>query len=338
MWLLGSSALFGNIFAVYFRLKEKTKTPTQQVQAYLITNLAVSDFFMGVYMIILASADIHYGDDYFIYSDQWRNGITCRIAGFLSLFSSETSVFLLTIISVDRLICGVFPFSKARFTPKSAKIIGCVIWTISFILSLVPIILAGPESDFYDLSDVCIGLPLITRPSSFNLKASGIDADISFDLPVVEDSKPAWYFSIIIFLGVNLFCFLLISFCYVTVFVVLKQSSSRVGKKNREEELRLALRMLLIVGSDFLCWVPVIFMGILSQTETVVIPLQAYTWCVVFILPINSSINPYLYTISSIYTRKRYRVTPSGNVESVTDNQRSRAVIRQGAGTVESVA
>ncbi|XP_072032867.1 G-protein coupled receptor GRL101-like [Amphiura filiformis] len=314
MWVLGISALLGNFFVIIWRLKQKSaRSTTQAVQSFLITNLAVSDFLMGIYMVILASADAYFGEDYFIHSDKWRAGRICKFAGFLSLLSSEASVFFLTLISFDRFLSVVFPFSSARLTIMSAKAIGGGLWGVAFVISIVPVILAGPESDLYDLSDVCVGLPLITRPASYTIKEGGIGnplSDLELDLPVAEESKPAWYFSIIIFLGINSLCFVVILCCYIAVFVSLKVSAKKVRRRKRDEELKLAVRMAIIVGTDFVCWMPIILMGILSQTGAAVIPLQMYTWTVVLIMPINSSLNPYLYTIAALVSKRHFKVSP----------------------------
>ncbi|XP_072016513.1 uncharacterized protein [Amphiura filiformis] len=301
MWILGISALIGNVFVVAVRVKEKTTSAIQAKQSFLIGNLAVSDCLMGIYMLVLASADLYYGDEYFIYSDQWRSSKLCKLASFLSLLSSEASVFFITLISIDRFFCVVFPFGKFRLRNMSIKVAASLIWVIAFVVGLVPTLQAGPESDFYDLSDVCIGLPLITRPSSYIIQSNdvgGPDSGRSFDIPVPDKFKSAWYYSIAIFLGINLFCFLVISVCYTTMFIKVKVSGKRA--QSEQNDIKIAIRMAAIVGTDFICWMPVIIMGILSQTGAAVIPLQMYTWCVVFILPINSSINPYLYTIVSL--------------------------------------
>ena len=311
MWILGLSGLLGNLFSLFWRLKAKTRNPAQAVQSFLIANLAVSDFFMGVYMVIVASADAYYGTDYFNYSDQWRTGRPCRVAGFMSILSSEASVFFLCVISYERFMSAVFPFSKLRLTLFWSKMTVSILWLLTIVLSLVPILLAGPESDFYDLSDVCIGLPLITRPSNFQFETNDLSQSLTFTLPVNEGSKPAWYFSIVIFLGVNLLCFVGILVCYIAIFWSLKRSSSRVNRSgNGKDEMKMAVKMAVIVGTDFVCWMPVIIMGILSQTGLVVLPLETYTWAVVFVLPINSSLNPYLYTIASLVARRKNRIAP----------------------------
>ena len=310
MWILGLSALFGNMFTMIWRMKEKSKNPRQSVQNFLISNLAMSDFLMGGYMLILAGADLYYGETYFIHADAWRSGPLCKCAGFICLLSSEASVFLLSLISFDRFLCAVFPFSKVRLNPKSAYVTTFAIWVLTFVVSIVPILTSGPDSDWYDLSDVCVGLPLITRPASFEFKAGGVGDEVSFDLPVAKDTKPAWFFSIALFLGVNLICFFLILVCYIAIFIRLRQSGQRVNR-NSEDDKKIAIKMAVIVGTDFLCWVPVILMGILSQTGAVVIPLEAYIWSVVFLLPVNSSLNPYLYTLASLIASRQNRVVPS---------------------------
>ncbi len=264
---------------------------------------------MGIYMLILASVDVYYGDEYFMHSEVWRSSKLCKFASFLSLLSSEASVFFITLISIDRFLCLVFPFSPVQLQMKSTKIVVFILWLFAMTLGIVPTIFAGPESDYYDLSDVCIGLPLITRPASYTIESGNIggdDSGRSFDLPVADEFKPAWYFSIAIFLGLNLLCFLIIFLCYFTIFVYIKMSRKRVKRDSkREEDLKIAIRMAAIIGTDFICWMPVIAMGIASQTGLVIIPLEMYVWSVVFILPINSSLNPYLYTIASMISDQR---------------------------------
>ncbi len=224
----------------------------------------------------------------------------------MALLATEASVFFITLISIDRFLSVVFPFGTVKLRSKSSKISVAIIWVVSLIVALVPVLLAGPQSDFYDLSDVCIGLPLITRPASFKIEPSGISNRIALDITVgfADSSRPAWYFSITLFLGVNLICFLTILVCYVFILMSARKSSAMAGRKEIKEEMKMAIKMAAIVGTDFLCWFPVIMMGILSQTGTVIIPLDAYVWCVVFVLPINSSLNPYLYTLANLSNRK----------------------------------
>ncbi len=326
MWILGLSACLGNMLVIVLRLREKNKHSSKAVHSFLVFNLAVSDFMMGSYMLILSSVDVYYGDRYFEYSDAWRASNVCRFAGFLSLLASEGSVFFITVITIDRFLCIVFPFSQVHLRYTSARVVIGTLWVISFTISLIPTLYADPDSDLYDLSDVCIGLPLITRPTDFTTLKSDVggpdSGGKSFDLPVATGSKPAWFFSIFLFLGVNLFCFLIIAVCYTVIFIKVKLSLKDVKRKmGMGEEIKMAMKMAIIVGTDFLCWMPIVIMGILSQTGLAVIPLQMYTWSVVFILPINSSLNPYLYTISSAYAEHKKEQSQSMRMQSMGNSR-----------------
>ena len=306
IWVLGLSALIGNALVIISRCLTKDTTEKSVIQSWLILNLAISDFIMGIYMVIMGSVDMYFSDEYYNYSEVWRTSSLCRFAGFLSLLSSETSVGFLTVLSVDRFLCICFPFGDIRLTKSSAKLATFSLWLVVTCVSVASVVLADSDSDFYGLSDVCIGLPLITRPSSYTILASDVVGGDSlssnvFSVPVTNDTKPAWYFSIAIFLGVNSVCFLVVCVCYVAIFVKVKASSRSIRRNKRNnDEIKMAIKMAFIVGTDLFCWMPIIAMGILSQTRILVIPLTAYVWSVVFILPINSSLNPYLYTIATM--------------------------------------
>ena len=92
MWLIRLNAIGGN---VYVLCQRKTKGDKNEVQNFLLSNLAMSDLLMGVYMLLIASADLYFGEHFPMQAEMWRSGITCRIAGTLSILSSEASVFFL---------------------------------------------------------------------------------------------------------------------------------------------------------------------------------------------------------------------------------------------------
>ena len=121
---------------------------------------------------------------------------------------------------------------------------------------------------------------------------------------------PSWGYSVAVYLGLNLACCVTILVCYLAIAYVVfcKAPLQEVGDRaqHRKNEAIMALRMLLIVGTDFCCWMPVIIMGILSMTEAISISADTHAWIVVFLIPINSSLNPYLYTLSyyNIFSQK----------------------------------
>ncbi|XP_041475033.1 G-protein coupled receptor GRL101-like isoform X1 [Lytechinus variegatus] len=316
MWLLGASAFFGNAFVLVMRLRAqrdlKRARKTVKIQSLLIINLATADLLTGLYMLVLAAADTAFGSEYFVYAAEWREGLPCKIIGILALLSGEASVLILALISIDRLLVVVFPFGPVHLSVRSVKIWAAVIWIFSTIAGILPPIITSVLSEdavgyFYIYSDVCLGLPLI-RSTDVDLVVEEYDyetGNVDYTLNYIADGKYAYY-AILVFIGLNLLCFLIILFSYVAIFVYARRTARRAKRTpEREQELRLAARMALIVGTDFCCWMPIIILGILTQTGAVSVSTQMYAWCVVFIIPINSAVNPFLYTFGEACTRGR---------------------------------
>ncbi|XP_038052304.1 relaxin receptor 2-like [Patiria miniata] len=343
MWILGISALVGNIYVMVWRCRERTAgRESRVVQSFLVFNLAVSDALMGLYMLIIASADAYFGKSYFTMSMEWRTSPTCKFAGFISIIGTEASVFFLTLISIDRFLSIVFPFSTYHLRPKSSQIAALCVWIGTMIIGLVPIILASDStSDFYGLSDVCIGLPLMTKVTEYEVVDQQIDAggvaNIIVGIPYPVDYRASWFFSIALFLGVNLLCFTVILICYIAIFRRVRASSKKVSSSSRDDEQRLAIKMAAIILTDFVCWVPVIIMGILSQARVVEIPTEAYAWIVVFILPINSSLNPYLYTIADLCYQQQKAASVRRKSKLAMKNARSNSENRSNVPVVKTV-
>ena len=65
--------MVGNIIVIIWRFRERKHVSQNKIQILLIMNLAISDLLMGVYMIIIGSADGYFGQDYFLYATEWRS-------------------------------------------------------------------------------------------------------------------------------------------------------------------------------------------------------------------------------------------------------------------------
>ena len=325
MWLIGINALAGNIFVLAWR---KSQTLKNKAQALLLSNLAMSDLLMGVYMILIASADVYFGQYFPMRAESWRSGITCRIAGAISISSSEASVFFIMLISVDRFINIKYPHSTKKLNKQSVIKVCLITWVISMALGIVPSILAGVNPQFYDNSHVCIGLPLaLVRGYSVNVTSERICPGQGFCYKKIiaesisHEEDFGMYFSSIVFLGVNCICYLTILLCYVEIVRTVYKSSKRAGlNKDMKEQIRMTVKVAAIVTTDFMCWFPIILCGILVQSRLLTLTPAFFAWSVTFILPINSAINPYLYTISSIISSRLKQVESSsmGNSQQHT--------------------
>ena len=259
-------------------------------------------------------------------SETWRSGIACRISGALSITSSQGSVFFVTLLSIDRFINIKFTYSTRKLRKTSTIITTMLLWIISLALGIVPSILAGVSFKFYDNSHVCIGLPLAltkTYSNTHSFKDIYIrDLNIFYEIDTFTTKFSALvnglYYSSALFLGVNCICYLVILGCYIEIYRTVRKSSQQSGRtQDMEEQIKLTVKISAIVATDFICWAPVICLGILVQTRVITLPPSVYAWCVTFVLPLNSSINPYLYTISNIISEYRKKRAEKKNVEQI---------------------
>lgn len=120
-----------------------------------------------------------------------------------------------------------------------------------------------------------------------------------------------------VFIALNLAAFLFIVAAYITIIVKVSKSQQRVkahgesevSSNNIKRESALARKVFAIILTDFSCWVPVIIVSILALVgrfhdgEG-----EVYVIFAVFVLPVNSSINPVLYTFSTPKVRVECKV------------------------------
>jgi hypothetical protein len=204
------------------------------------------------------------------------------------MLSSEVSVVMLTIITADRLKSIVYPMKFRKLSYKCALVLCLITWALGLLISLLPLTNLGYFYDaeekigFYGRSSVCLPLQLSTS------RLAG------------------WQYSASLFIAFNFAAFMFILFAYIAIFVTVKKSSSKAKSKNTKKETAMAWKVMIIVLTDFCCWMPVIIIGILSLTGDFNDPQgHAYIWIATFVLPVNSSINPILYTFCNSDVRRK---------------------------------
>ena len=150
--------------------------------------------------------------------------------------------------------------------------------------------LARRPVHFYGNDGVCLFKYFVRTDDarrSRNSSLSKEEAKYSQNDPVV------W-----IMLAVNLICFIIITVCYIRITRRTGKSTRQSGQcdnvERRKENRNLQRRVMMIIATDFLCWVPFIFISALHNLRKI----DASTWYVPFamtVLPINSVINPLIY-------------------------------------------
>ena len=284
IWILGILALLGNLLVIVWRGLDREEN---RVHSFLLINLAAADLLMGVYLLTIAVMDLRWQGEYFKHDIAWRSGIGCQSVGALSMLSSEVSVLILTIITLDRLICIVFPFKFKRLTYKRAVLVCAGIWSFGLLISIIPI---SGISYFYDES------------GQFGFYSRSA---VCLPLQLSEETPAGWQYSVTFFVGLNSISFTFILFAYIAMLWTVKRVSNAVRSTNINKESAMAKRLVFIVMTDFCCWMPIIIINILSLSGNFKDSQKiAYVWIAVFVLPLNSSINPILYTFSTTRAKR----------------------------------
>ena len=238
LWITGLLGLLGNTLAFIYRLVDSKRMKIGY--GIFVANLAVSDFLMGIYLVIIASADMYYRGSYIYNDEYWRHGWLCQTAGVLATLSSEASVLFICLITLDRLLVIKYPFGDYRMTQKPSWIFASATWLFSLLVSLIPLVYPPFHGEFYAKSGVCLALPL------------------------TKDRPTGWLYSFLLFVAFNLSFVLLIVFGQWSIFSEVTSSSKKSlgkGKMNRKKELRVARNLLLVAFTDFMCWFPIGMLG-----------------------------------------------------------------------------
>ena len=274
-------ALLGNLGSFVYRVF-LLKASSQLGFGVFVTHLCVSDFLMGVYLLIIGVADRLYQGAYLWNDTAWKESGFCRVAGFLSLLSSEVSAFLVCLITLDRCLVLKFPFSRLRFRKRSAHVACALAWTAGLVLSAVPLLPVTSHWHFYSQTGICI------------------------PLPITRKAFPGHFYSFAIMITFNFALFILIAlgqaFIYWSV-TTNRMSSSDTSRKS--QDLTIARRLITVAVSDFLCWFPIGLLGSLAAYSGVAIPSGVNVAMAIFVLPLNSALNPFLYTLNILLERRR---------------------------------
>ncbi|XP_033762897.1 relaxin receptor 2-like [Pecten maximus] len=306
LWIIGISALLGNFTVIFYRLVFD-RDNIKNTYAIFVLNLGVSDFFMGIYLAIIGIADYYYSGEYAWNDQEWRKSIFCVIGGIFSFISSEMSTFLILLVTLDRFLVIVLPLShlaRWRISWIQAVFISAFFWIVSITLSIIPV--ASFQSyfkgDYYSQAGVCLALPLLG-----------------------ENQNGAEY-SFAVFVYLNSFIFGVIALGQILIMYTIRAKTKGItSSATAQRERTVAKTLFLVVATDFCCWFPVGIMGVMAKFGIKISDL-AYAWLIVFVLPINAAVNPFLYTVTAIW-RKRKREYNRTSMTSTSRQRRQRETI-----------
>ncbi|XP_023998184.1 somatostatin-like receptor F_48D10.1 isoform X2 [Salvelinus sp. IW2-2015] len=130
--------LIGNTLAIYVVLRyAKMKTVTN----IYILNLAVADQLYILGLPFLTTQNV---------LSYWLFGsFLCRVLMTADSMSQFTSIFCLTVMSIDRYLAVVHPIRSTKWRrPRVAKVVSAVVWALSLVVVLPVVVFSGVQDTF----------------------------------------------------------------------------------------------------------------------------------------------------------------------------------------------
>jgi hypothetical protein len=244
----------------------------QTVDTLFICNMCAADFLMGGYLLVIAMQDRIFHGLYLTNVLTWVLSWGCQVTGILAVVSSELSVMILTCISIERFLVIVFPFKKGCVSLKRGVFVVITLWLVSLAIACLPVYIYSPV-DFYGSNGMC------------------------FPLYIQYPYARGWEYSVTIFICLNALAMQTIIICYISIYNASWKSQKKVASYTTRDT-SLAKRMSLIIMTDMACWIPILVVKVLALAHIPISP-SVYGWLSIFVLPVNSAINPFLYTLSA---------------------------------------
>ncbi|XP_030320226.1 delta-type opioid receptor [Calypte anna] len=295
--------LLGNLLVMYGIVRyTKMKTATN----IYIFNLALAD--------AVATSTLPFQSAKYL-METWPFGeLLCKIILSIDYYNMFTSIFTLTMMSVDRYVAVCHPVKALEFrTPAKAKLINVCIWVLSSLIGVPIMIMAVTKSKD--------GVVLCTLQFP--------------DPPIYWDRVT----KICVFIFAFMIPILVITICYGLMILRLKSVRLLSGSKEKDRNLRRITRMVLVVVAAFIiCWTPIhIFVMVWTLVDIdkknpyVVASLH---FCIALGYT-NSSLNPVLYAFLDENFKRCFRefCLPLRARRDQTTFSRARNTVREGVST-----
>lgn len=120
VWIVASVCCVGNVLVFIWR---SVSIHEDKTLSLFVRNLSVADLMMGIYLCAIGYQNSHTRNEFGEKAFEWMSSWKCAAIGFIATLSSELSVFILTIITIERymsimLLSGCEEAQQRRRAPK----------------------------------------------------------------------------------------------------------------------------------------------------------------------------------------------------------------------------
>ena len=335
-WIIGITATLTNsfIFAKQIRAAFNSATTIALFNAVFVCFIALGDFLVGLYLLLLSIANQIKKDSYCKKRFEWLTSSSCSFLGVISTLGSLLSLYSMTLLSVVRAY-NLTKLSVPRSPTTAEKLrIFFTFFAMMIVALLVSCIPLMPVFEDYFINGIYYGteIPLFTGSPDMKKHEHIIEAYYVTKLRdksswerirrliagmFTNDQAPIGGIDLGFYGndGVCLFKYfvrdtdpqqgfsavILItnSICFFTVLVsyglVTAVARSLSSASNAtRSNSKLQRKITIIIGTDFICWTPFAIVSLLNYLE-LIDATPYYALFSTIVLPINSMINPLIY-------------------------------------------
>ncbi|XP_031735904.1 somatostatin receptor type 5-like [Anarrhichthys ocellatus] len=277
-------------------------TKNESVTNIYILNLAIADelFMLGLPFLAAQNALL-----------SWPFGsLMCRVVMTVDAINQFTSIFCLTVMSVDRYLAVVHPIRSFWWRrPRVAKAISATVWAGSFVVVLPVVVFADVLKD---------------------------DGNCSIVWP---EPAEVWKTSFIVYTcTVGFFCpLLVICLCYLLIVIKVRSVGKRAqatSSRRRKSERKITRMVVVVVAVFVLCWLPFYALNIVNLLVVLPGDFRGLYFFVVVLSYANSCANPILYGFLSDNFKRGFRKALFGASRRVKNNDRAQRPTEEWGGIV----
>ena len=279
VWILSLGILLVNMLALIigasnlYQLRCQKKKCAQDSKAsgsYEITVafLNFADYLNGVQLIMVAGADMYYGNTYTGFDVLWRTGFLCNFISILSLFANLLAVFILAFLAISRFLIVRYPFER-KYTQVKFVLRILMAGTVT-----VTVFITCYLSFFLSISKHKQPLPMCLMYGT----PGGIQSIVS-----------------IVFASAQLLAAGIILISYTTVIYFLhitEKSKSDIGLTSKSSLTKTMIAKLVVVNlTNVICWIPSSIL-LYASVGADQYPISLLFWVALVLTPFNSILNP----------------------------------------------
>lgn len=240
---------------------------------WMIITLAFADLCMGLYLLTIMIADQVFDSVYALHAIDWTYSPWCKLASFLSVFSTQLSVSVLLTMAATTL-WSIRPHHKGSRANKIVIVLLAFETIAATLVAAIPVILQDTSNPRALWSGIC--MPLAVQQ----------ELVFEFALPLMTA------YTLCIMLSA-------IMYMYIARLAYRVRKYRRSHNNSNSTYNNTVGRLALIVTVDILCYLPSFVLLTIDPAVHSVISYEMTAYITLLTLPINAAANPILYTISS---------------------------------------